>query len=203
MERHLPLRRSLRARRSSPNARVLAAPRRRATRTTSGTSSSRRTPRRRPRRASRARLAARSAGRERSCRRWRARRASSTGSRSSLFGDAVVVAERVDARAAHRRRRGQRPVRVIPPCAAAPAEPSVESVQRAMRATGSASATRVVLYPGDYEVSPARPRSRDAVEGARAAGPGRRSSSSHAAQKTAKSGGRARAVDGAALAARA
>jgi phosphatidylinositol alpha-1,6-mannosyltransferase len=68
-----------------------------------------------------------------------------------IFGDAVVAVS--DWMRGRLMGAGvKQPVRVIPPCAAAPAPPS-EEAKRAARAVLGVGDAPIVLYPGDYEVS--------------------------------------------------
>jgi phosphatidylinositol alpha-1,6-mannosyltransferase len=75
-----------------------------------------------------------------------------TGVERLLFGDVVVaVSEWTRARLVGAGATAGR-IRVIPPCARAPEEPHRDRVERA-RARYDLGTSRVVLYPGDYEVS--------------------------------------------------
>ena len=69
-----------------------------------------------------------------------------------LFGDVVVALSEWTRASLIGGGADSARIRVIFPCAAAPAEPSVESVQQT-RARYRLGAARVVLYPGDYELS--------------------------------------------------
>jgi phosphatidylinositol alpha-1,6-mannosyltransferase len=79
-----------------------------------------------------------------------------------LFGDVVVVlSEWMRARMLGSGVDGSL-LRVIPPCAEAPVPPSHEAIERT-RARYALGAARVVLYPGDYEVSTGAATFADAV----------------------------------------
>jgi glycosyltransferase involved in cell wall biosynthesis len=92
-----------------------------------------------------------------------------------LFGDRIVVQSRATAESLQRAAADERfalpPIDVIPPPVAALRAPTPEEIAHERRALGLAPQERIILYPGDLEVSSGGEATRDLVEPLLAAQP--------------------------------